>query len=68
MKSTMNRLEIITRLQDCAEDESLPDHVRVICNEGANHLLQTPGRPVGYWPTEKGYRAVENMHYGRLAV
>lgn len=46
----MNRYELITCLQDCAEDESLPDNVQAVCEEAANHLLR-------YWPTEKGRAA-----------
>lgn len=61
----MNRLECISRLQDYAEDETLPAEVRQDCRDAATQLLKAsgwflPNVKIGgiYWPTEKAYAAL----------
>lgn len=50
----MNRLECISRLQDHAEDETLPAEVRQTCSEVARKLRKFKW-DIGFWPTEKAY-------------
>ena len=46
----MSRLDLLTRLFDISEDETLPADVRQACGEAAHELFKTTFRPAKTFP------------------